>query len=219
MVCYYGPMVKKKSISPFVNIISLPNKVIIFRKTNPQKFWIAIIIIGLLLLLLTKKNLVVAGLVNGQPITNFELQTRLNKQFRTQTLNQMITEKILEQEASKKGINITPDELNIKIKEIEEQYGGVETFNSILSQQGITREDFKNQTRLQLIVEKLFAEASSPSAEDIEKFMVDNKDLPEATDEAKFRVTAEAQVRQTNLAKVFNEKFQALKQASKIQIF
>lgn len=215
-------IVKKTAAKPqndlFTNVVSLPDRIKSLREKEPKKFWWSLIIIGLFLILLTNKNLVVAAIVNGQPISNFELQARLNKQFRSQTINQMINEKILEQEATKKGTSVNQEELSAKVKETEAQYGGAETLNSILSQQGISREDFISQTRLQLLVEKLYSAEASPSAEDIDKFMSDNKDLPEATDGAKFRETATTQVRQTNLAKIFNEKFQALKQTAKIQI-
>ena len=49
--------------------------------------------------------------------------------------------------------------------------------------------------------------------------MTDNKDLPEATDAAKFRQTAEQSLRQQKLSTTFNQKFQELRQAAKTQIF
>lgn len=198
----------------------MPHKIVILEKPKkPKKFWLTILVIGVLLLAVVKKNLFIAAVVNGQPISNLELQMRLNQQFKTQTLAQMVNEKLLRQEASKKGAVVTQPELDSKVKEIESQYGGTDGFNAILSQQGMTRADFLSQTNLQLIVEKLYSSEASPSNTDIDKFIADNKDLPEATEPAKFRETATKQIFQTNLAKVFNEKFQALKQAAKIQIF
>lgn len=183
-----------------------------------KKFYLIILLIGLLLLA-TRKGLIIAALVNGQPISNLELQTRLNRQFRDQTLTQMINEKILQQEAAQKGITVTSVELDQKIKTLEAQYGGTAAFNSLLAQQGITREDFLKQTKLQLIVEKLYTAEASPSGEEVEKFMIDNKDVPEATQPAKFRETAFEQIKQQKLTQIFNQKFQELRSQAKIQIF
>ena len=131
----------------------------------------------------------------------------------------MINEAILQQEATKKGVGITPADLDQKAKETEAQYGGTAAFDSLLSQQGLTRADFLAQTRIQLMVEKLYSNEASPSSADIDQFMKDNQNNPEASDAAKFRQTATDQIRQQNLSKIFNEKFQVLKQAAKIQIF
>jgi hypothetical protein len=186
---------------------------------NNRRFWLVVIILGLLLLAYYKKNWFVAAMVNNQPISTFELNNKLNKLYKERVLNQMINEKVLEQEASKKGLQVSQDEINAKIAEQENQFGGKENFDSLLSQQGLTRDELANQTRLQLLVEKLYANESSPSAEEVEKYMTDNSTSPEATEPAKFRQTAEEAVRQDKLSKVFSEQFQKLRQDAKVNIF
>ncbi|MBI4036475.1 SurA N-terminal domain-containing protein [Candidatus Daviesbacteria bacterium] len=184
-----------------------------------KKLYVALLVIGLLLLVFYKKSWFVAAIVNGQAISAFELNNRLNNLYKDRILNQLINEKVLEQEAAKKGISITPPQVNDKIKEAETAYGGKETFEMLLSQQGITRDEFIRQTRLQLLVEKLYENESSPSGEEVKKFMEDNANVPEATDAAKFKQLAEDSVRQQKLSKIFGEKFQSLRQSAKIQIF
>ena len=110
----------------------------------------------------------------------------------------------MKQEAAKKGILISQSKIDEKIKSLEDQYGGADTLNAILGQQGMTRQDLVNQTRIQLIVEALYGSEASPSAEEIEKFMEENKDTPEATDEAKFRELAAEQTKQDKLSKLFS---------------
>lgn len=184
-----------------------------------KRAWIIILLLGLALLAYYKKGWFVAATVNNQPITSIELNQRLNKMYKDQTLNQMINEKILEQEAAKKGINITQEEIDTKISELENQYGGKEIFESLLMQQGLSRDEFERQTKFQLIIERLYSSEVSPSAEEIQKFMEENIDSPEATEPAKFRQTAETSLRQQKLSTIFNQKFQELKQAAKVQIF
>lgn len=184
-----------------------------------KRDYIIILVLGLLLLAYYKKGWFVAATVNDQPISAIEVNKKLNTLYKEQILSQLVNEKILQQEANKKGVVITPAEIDAKIKTLEDQYGGSETLDSILTQQGMTREDLKSQTRVQLIVEKLYGVEASPSAEELEKFMQDNKNIPEATDEAKFKKIAEEQTRQEKLSKIFSERFQALKEAAKIRIF
>jgi len=184
-----------------------------------KKGFLFILVLGLALLVFYKKEWVVAALVNNQPITTAELTQRLYKLHKEAVLNQLINEEILMQEAAKKGITVTQKEIDDKILELEEQYGGKESFEGLISQQGLTREEIARQTRFQLTVEKLYKDEATASAEEIEKFMEENSNIPEATEPAKFRELAEEQVKQSKLSQIFNAKFQALKQATKIQIF
>lgn len=184
-----------------------------------RRDYIIILVLGLALLAYYKKGWFVAATVNSQPISSIEINQKLNTLYKEQVLGQIINERILQQEADKKGLIITKTQIDEKIKKLEEQYGGGETLDSILAQQGMTREDLRSQTKVQLIVEKLYGDEASPSEEEIVKFMQDNKDTPEATNEARFRQIAQEQTKQEKLSKIFAEKFQALKQSAKIQIF
>ncbi len=190
--------------------------------TNPRRkrgLWLIILLIGLLLLAYYKKGWFISATVNGQPITRLELTKRMDALYKEKVVAQMVNEKILEQEAAKKGVTVSQKEIDDKSAEVENQYGGKDSFNQLLQQQGLTRDEFNRQTKYQLIVEKLFAGEASPSAADVQKFMDENKNAPEATDEAKFKALAEKQVKQDNLSKIFNDKFQQLKTSAKVQIF
>ena len=184
-----------------------------------RKLWLIILILGLLLLAYYKKEWFVAALVNNQPITTPEIIARMNALHKERTVTQLVNEKILEQEASKKGIIVSQKEIDEKITETENQYGGKEKFESLITQQGITRSEFSRQIKFQLIVEKLYEKEATVSAEELQKFMDENSNIPEATEPAKFRKLAEDQLKQGKISQIFNEKFQALKQAAKIQIF
>lgn len=187
--------------------------------SNRRNLIIVLVIVTVVALLVYKRSLFIAAMVNNQPITNIELQQRLNQQYRTQLLNQMVNEKILEQEAAKKGIFITPKQLSDKVAETENQYGGAESFNMLLSQQGLSRDEFTKQIKYQLLVEELYKSDITPTDQDINQYMDANKNDPQATDEAKFKETAQKAIKQQKLGQIFNQKFQELKQAAKVQIF
>lgn len=184
-----------------------------------KRLFIVAVIIGLLLLAYYKKSWFVAAMVNNQPVTSLEVNQRLNQLYRTQILDQMINEKIIEQEAVKKGVMVTPKQINDRVAQTEQNFGGSDNFNALLAQQGVSRGEFTRQIKLQLLVEQIYKGEIQPTDQEVQQYMDANKNDPQASDSAKFKETATNTVKQQKLSKVFSEKFQALKQAAKIQIF
>ena len=160
-----------------------------------------------------------AATVNGSPVTNLELQARLNKQFRTQTLTQMINEKIILSEAAKNNAIATDSEVNKKISEIEASVGGAQSLDALLAQQGQTRDSIRQQIRLQLSIEKLYTKDATVSAEEVSKFIEQNKDQLRASDSAGQQKEASDNIKSQKLSQIFSQKFQDLKTKAKVQIF
>lgn len=212
-------MAKAKPVTGFSGswINNYSDKLQNYKKS--KKFYIIILIIGVLLLAFYKKSLFIAALVNNSPITNLELQLRLNQQFRTQTLNQMINEKVILDEATKNNALPTEIEINNKISELEKSVGGAETFNNLLAQQGQSRDSIRNQIRIQLSIEKLYSKEATISGEEVDKFLETSKDQLKATDSASQRKEAEDMLKQQKLSELFSQKFQELKQKANIKIF
>lgn len=181
--------------------------------------YLILLIVGILLLVTFKKSWFVAAMVNGQPVSNLELQARLNQQFRDQTLNQMINEKIILDEAAKDHALPTDAEVEKRISEIETSVGGVQAFNNLIAQQGQSRESVKQQLRIQLSIEKLYAKDATVSADEVNKYIEENKDSLKATDSASQTKEAEDILKQQKLSQVFQQKFQDLRTRAKIQIF
>lgn len=198
-------------------LFSLPERIISFRPS--RKIFIISLIVGVLLLAFYKKEWFVAATVNGAPITNLELLTKLNQQFRSQTLNQMINEKIILDEARKSNILVTDSEVNQKIQELELQVGGAQVFDSLLSQQGQTRNSVRQQIRLQLMIEKLYQNEATVSAYEVDNFIKTNPQALQATDSAAQRQEAEDTLKQQKLNQIFSQKFQELKQKADVKIF
>jgi len=186
---------------------------------SSKKLYLGLIISGVLLLAIYKKNWFVAALVNGSPISNLELQTKLNAQFKTQILTQMINEKIIMDEARKGSAIPTEEEVNQKIKELETQVGGAETLDMLLSQQGQSRSSLKDQVRVQLAISKLYINEATVSAEEVATFIATNKEQLKATDSAAQEIEATDALKQQKLSEIFTQKFQDLRSKAKIQIF
>jgi len=184
-----------------------------------KQTYIIVFVIGLLLLGYYKKGWIVAATVNGSPVSNYELLSRINSQYRTQTLNQMVNEKIILDEASKKGVKISQADINNKLSEIEKNVGGAQALDSLLTQQGQTRDMLNQQLKLQVTIEKLYAGEATISAQEIQAYVTDNKEQLTATTAAEQTKEAEEVLKQQKLAKIFNTKFQELKQQAKVLIF
>lgn len=195
----------------------LPDKIAKFKSS--KSFYLLLIALGILLLAIYKKDWFVAALVNGTPITNFELQSKLNEQFRTQTLNQIINEKIIMLEANKNGVTVQDMEINAKIAELEGNVGGKEALDNLLTQQGQTRDSLKNQIRVQLAITKLYEKEATVSAEEVSKFVEENKAQLRATDSAAQQKEAYDALQQQKLSQIFSQKFQELRTKAKIQTF
>lgn len=188
-----------------------------FKKS--KKSYLIILILGILLLTVYKKGWFIAAVVNGTPVTNLELQLKLNDQFKTQTLNQMINEKIILSEAAKNNAIPSQQEVDQKIADVEKSVGGKDTLDSLLTQQGQTRSGLKDQIMVQLAITKLYDKEATVSAEEVSKFIESNKDQLRATDSAGVEKEAYNNLKQQKLSQIFSQKFQELRQKANIKIF
>lgn len=214
------PTPKPKADKPFNVVNNLLDKLSSYKNfRSSKKFYLVLIIAGLVLLVMYKKSWFVAATVNGSPVSNLELQMRLNKQFRTQTLTQMINEKIILSEAAKNNATASEAEVNKKILSIETSVGGAQSLDAMIAQQGQTRESIRQQIKLQLSIEKLYANTATVSAEEVTAFLEQNKDQLRATDSAGQQKEAYDAIKNQKLTQTFSQKFQELKQKAKIQIF
>lgn len=202
-------------VNNFLNNFS--GKLLDFKSS--KNFYIILFIIALLFLAIYKKNWFIAAVVNGKPITNLELQTQLNKQFRTQTLNQLVNEKIILDEARAMSAIPTEAEVDTKIAELEANVGGKDTLDNLLSQQGQTRESMRNQIKIQLAIAKMYEKEASVSAEEVSKFISENSQVLTASDSAGQEKEAIETIKNQKLSQIFNQKFQELKNKAKIQLF
>lgn len=211
---------KSSSDYPFSKINGLLNKFSSYKNFRSSKtFYVVLIIAGLLLLAVYKKNWIVAATVNGSPISNLELQSKLNQQFRSKTLDQLVTEKVILDEARKNNAVPTETEIDGKIKEIEAQVGGAQTLDSLLAQQGQTRSSVKDSIRIQLAMTKLYEKEVQVTPDEVNQFVEQNKEQMTASDSAGQQKEAFEAIKGQKLSQMFSQKFQNLKTKAKIQLF
>ncbi len=102
--------------------------------------------------------------VNGKPITQGELYRRILRQLGTRkALEGVVTQEIVLQEASRRGIKVTPDEVDRKIDDVvleeERQAGGRANLERQYEDAGLTmaeaREDHRHEVESQLLLAKV----------------------------------------------------------------
>lgn len=114
--------------------------------------------------------------VNGEKITQAELNERLMQQAGQQVLNQIITEKLILQEARKKNIQIEAKDINQQIEEIKKQFPDEATFQQNLAENNMTLDYLKSQIELELIVKKLLQKEIEVTDKEVEDYYKQNKD-------------------------------------------
>jgi len=140
---------------------------------------VCLILVGIIIFL--NRGLFIAGLVNGEPISRLEVVNELEKQQGAAVLNRLIDRKLILQEAEKKNVEVTDDEINAKRTEIVKQVSGGDeaNFSQILTSQGLTPEQFTEELRVQLLVEKMLSKNTQVSDEEFNQFLEKNPDLLE----------------------------------------
>lgn len=193
--------------------------------TPPRRLPFLKIAIGLVLIfvlgwwLLNRQRAQTAATVNGVPISRAELNSKLIERFGDQTLEALIGERLISQEAAKQNISATKEELTAKITEIEKTLAGSMSLDESLKMQGISRAEFETQMRMQLLIEKLLADQATSSASEVAEYITTNKASLMATTAAEQQLEAEREIRNNKMASAFSEWFTKLKEQAKIERF
>lgn len=163
-----------------------------------------VLIVGLIALFVSNKGLLVAAIVNGKPIFRWDLNNVLVSRFGSQTLDAMISEALIEEEAKKAGITVTQADVDAKAQSLVDSIGGGMTLDQLLQYQGMSRSDFESQLKLQLTVEKLLGKDIKVTDNEITNYIATASATLTATDEAGMREEA----RQTIFSQKISEKLQ-----------
>ncbi|WP_199614532.1 peptidylprolyl isomerase [Paenibacillus alkalitolerans] len=114
--------------------------------------------------------------VDDETITANELYDFLVSQGGAQAVDQLITERLVDNAAKKSNIKVTDEELNAEVDKIKEQMGGQEAFDQALVQYGLTVDKLKEQLVTQVQLTKLLAPQIKITDEDLKKYYDENKE-------------------------------------------
>lgn len=175
-------------------------------KTTPNRwpFIIGILVVVFVILLAANKGWVLAAVVNGKPIFSWDLNNTLRARYGQQTLEGMIGESLISDEASKNGITVNDADLAAKQKQVLSSLGTDVSLDDFLKFQGMTKADFQHQLKIQITVEKLLTKGLTISDDDINNYIATNRATLTASDPAQLK----AEARQAIVNNLVSDKLQ-----------
>jgi len=113
--------------------------------------------------------------IDGEKITKSELYDSMFAENGQKALSNLISEKIVEMEARKNNIVVTPEEIQAKMVEYEASFGGRDSLISILEANGMSIEDLEKNIGMTIKITKLISPQITVSDEEIAKYFKENK--------------------------------------------
>lgn len=191
---------KKKSLLNFIDFTKLKN-------LRLKDLILPAIIILLIILLGLLKDQFVAASVNGKQINRIELIRELEKKEGRRTLENLISEELILQEAEKRNISVTNEEVDREIGTIEEAIKNQgQKLDDLLTLQGLTRQQLKDEVRIQLILKKLVVKTEITDKEVEEYIEKNNESIPADANMEEIKSQVRTQLEQDKV----NQKIQSL---------
>lgn len=113
--------------------------------------------------------------VGDTEISKEELYTEMIRTSGEETLQLLITNEIIRQEAENEQIDVTAEEIEAEKAEYAEGYGSQEAFEEALAAGGMTKEEMEAEIERFLQIEKLIGADIDISEEDIQAYYEENE--------------------------------------------
>lgn len=113
--------------------------------------------------------------VNGVNISKDRLYDELVLAGGATTLDNLITQELIAQEAKAKSITVTDADVDSEIELIKKGFPSEEEFNATLAQYKMTLETLKKDTKVNLTIRKILEPKTDVTAEEIQQFYDANK--------------------------------------------
>lgn len=114
--------------------------------------------------------------VNGESISKNELYEQLLAQYGAEALDNLIIDKIIEQEMKKEKLEVTAEELKEELTAYMDSYGGEEAFAEMLAASGIEMDAIERNIEKYLVTKKLLTARIEISDEEMKVYFEENKD-------------------------------------------
>ncbi len=113
--------------------------------------------------------------VGDKEITKDALYEKLVASSGAATLDAMISNEVVNQEADQANVKVTQEEVDAELTIYEENYGGTEALKETLAASGMTVESLKDEIKTYLKVEKIVGPTINITDEQISTYFEDNK--------------------------------------------
>lgn len=144
---------------------TMPNKPV--RKMNTKLLSAALVVLAIALLTYKFGPWAVPALVDGHPITRIAVWNRMEKSYGSQTVDDLVNEKVLDTAIAKSGVKVDQTQVDTQMKALETQFSTTGGLDQALTQRGMTRADLEKQVRTQVAVETILADKITPTDAEI----------------------------------------------------
>lgn len=166
------------------------------------------------------KGVFIAATVNGTPISRLAVIKELESVSGKNALDSLITQKLISDEALKKGITVTDEEVSAEITNVENQVKAQGlTLDEALKTQNMTLDILKKQIINQKKLEKILADKLQVTDDEVTQYIKDNKITITKGQETVQRDQIKNQIKQQNFSVAANELVSSLKIQAKINYF
>lgn len=181
----------------------------------------AILFVLLVYVVLNYRGLLIAATVNGEPVSRLGVISQLEQTSGASVLDNKINEMLIRQKARESHVNVTDEDINAAIADIETNVlGEGQSIDDVLALQGMTRDDLIEQIEIQVMVEKLLEGDVTVSDEEVNQYVESNREsINEENTEEDLRDFARQQIRQQKLAQRFGTWIQELRDAANINYY
>ncbi|MEK7502477.1 MAG: SurA N-terminal domain-containing protein, partial [Patescibacteria group bacterium] len=185
---------------------------------NKRNIILALAVVLVLAILALLKNQFIVVSVNGESINRLTLIRELEKQAGKKVLEGLVTNTLMLQEAKKRNITITDNELNAEIKNIDENLKKRgQSLDQVLTLQSLTIDKVKDQIKLNLIMKKLLSDKISVSDKDVSDYIEKNSKLiPQGANPDDTKNQVRQQLEQQKLQEEGQELIKSLQDKAKI---
>ena len=219
-----------RSVKSLFSKIKFPKKLNCATRFAKVKGWLAknkILSIGFILAAAAFiggfffKGFFIAATVNGTPISRLKLIRELEKRDGATVLNTVITEELVKQEAAKKGIKVTTQEVDGEIAKVEANLKAQnQTLAQALASSGMTLDDLRKSITLQKLAEGILADKVTVTDAEVQKHIDDNKaSFPAGTNMDDAKSLIKQQLAQQKIQTEFQTWLTAVRSSAKINIF
>ena len=189
-------------------------------RTSPYLGSIIVLAAIIIVALFYFRSYFFAATVDGRIITRLSVIRRLEKQAGKNILDSLIAEKLIDIEATKKGITVSEDEIIAQIQQVRDSITGQGgTLEEELSRQGMTEADLREQVILQKKVEKILAESVLVSDEDVDAFLTQNQIVVPEQGGQELRERARVQLKNQKLSQEIDGWLSSLKNSASITYY
>jgi len=202
---------------------SKPKKVLqkMYVLDTRKKVLLILLVLAAAYVIFFAKGLFIAATVNGRPVSRLSVVKELEKQGGKQVLDSLINEALITGEARKQNIVVSQEDLDARVGQYTDQVEAQgQKIDDLLAAQGMTKEDFENQIKIQLYVEKLLEGQIEVTDDEVNSFIETNKDfLPEGMSGDELKDFAKGELRQQKLSGEFSTWIEGIKQSADINYF